>query len=102
MLHGDIDMLHRPAQRLRNLFELPRFEQAQLIRHDLPGHAAFAVDALDLQQQAFPQIARADAGRIERLHHPQRLLDVLRLVLAQRRRSRPATPKDNRPRPGCR
>ena len=40
------------------------------------------VDALDLQQQALPQVARADAGRVERLHHMQRRFDVLRLVLA--------------------
>ena len=40
-----------------------------MVGDDLPGHAALAVDALDLQQQALAQIARADAGRVERLHH---------------------------------
>ena len=52
----------------------------RLVRYDLPGDAALAVDALDLQQQALPQAARAHSRRIERMHHVQRLFDVLRFV----------------------
>ena len=54
-----------------------------MVVHDLPGHAAAAVLALDLQQQALAQVARAYARRVERLHNVQGFLDRFQLVLAQ-------------------
>ncbi len=56
--------------------------QAQVIRNDQPRHAAFTVQAFDLKEQALAKILRADSGRVHRLNHFQRGLDVLELVLA--------------------
>ena len=70
------------AQHLGQFLELARLHQLQVVGDDLPGHAAFAVAAFNLQQQALPHILRADAGGIERLHDPQRLLHFFHAVLA--------------------
>ena len=70
-LHGDLDVLERPPQHLGQFLVLPHLQQPQVVGDDLPGDAALAVHAFDFQQQALPQIARAHAGRIERLHHLQ-------------------------------
>ncbi len=81
-IQRDLDMLQRPAQLLGDFLDLPRLEQLQMIGNDLPGHAALAVAALDLQQQAFPHVLGADARRIERLHDPQAFLHFLHRMLA--------------------
>ena len=50
--------------------------QLQMIGDDLPRHAALAVAALDLQQQAFAHIGGSHAGRIQRVNHAQTLPPV--------------------------
>ena len=76
---GDLDVLERPAQQPGQFLELAGFDQLQMIADDPPGQAAAAVAALQLQQQALANVAGADAGRIERLYHLQRRLQVRRL-----------------------
>ncbi len=61
--HSDIDVLGRPAQHLRQLPELPRLHQPQMVRHNQPRYAAHSVAALQLQQKALPQVARAHTRR---------------------------------------
>ena len=88
-LIGDLHVLQRAAKLLRNLLVLSCFEQLQMIRDDLPGDAAAAVACFDLQQQALAHIARADAGRIERLHHLQGGFHIFRASALQIGRSLP-------------
>jgi len=53
-----------------------------VIGDDLPGHASAPVHTLQLQQQALAHVARAHAGRIQRLHHFQSRLDLFGGVIA--------------------
>ena len=98
----DIDMFLRPAQHLRQFLELAHLEQPHVVGNDLPRHAALAVRALDLQQQAFLQIARADAGGVERLHGLQRGFHNRARVIRPAAPFRPASRSGSRLRPDCR
>ena len=60
----------------RDLRHLVVLQQAQVLGDDLLGRRAFEAEVAELQQQAFLQIARRDADRIEALDHAQRALDV--------------------------
>src|SRR5205823_7840073 len=75
---GDLDVLRRAAQNLAELAVIASFQQLQIVGNDLPGDAAPAVAAFELQKQAFPQIACADSGRIKTLNRLQRLFHILR------------------------
>src|SRR5579883_83527 len=59
---GNFDVLHRPSESLGNFLVLSGFEQAELVGNDLPGYAALSVDALNLKQKTFAEVARADPG----------------------------------------
>ncbi len=63
-------------QKLGQFLELPQLEQPQVIGHDLPGYAALAVAAFDLQQQALAQVGATDARGIECVDHAQRLRHI--------------------------
>ena len=67
---------------LRHLVVL---QQPQVLGDDLLGRRAFEPEVADLQPQAFLQVARGDADRVEGLHVLQRLLDVRDRPLAHRR-----------------
>ncbi len=58
---------------LRSSIDSPSF---QVLGDDPLGRCAFQPEVAQLQQQAFLQIARRDAGRIEALNQLQRALDV--------------------------
>ena len=70
---GDLDVLEGTLQQPGDFLELAQFHQFQMIVDHVPGHAALAAAAFELQQQAFPQIDRAHAGRVQRMDHAQRL-----------------------------
>ena len=72
----DLNVLHRSSELLRHLLKLPRFEQPQVVGNDLPGDTAFAVPALDLEQQALAHIASGDPAGIQRLNDLQRRLHI--------------------------
>ena len=50
--------------------------------NDLLGQGILRIERSKLNQQAFAQVARANAQRIELLHHGQRFLDILQRVIA--------------------
>ena len=50
--------------------------------NDLLGQGVLRVEHAQLDQQALAQVARANAQRIELLHHGQRFLDVFHRVVA--------------------
>ena len=62
-----------PARDLRHLVVL---QQPQVLGDDLLGRRALEAEMPDLQPEAFLQVARGDADRIEGLHVLQRPLDV--------------------------
>ena len=65
------------AQLARDLRHLVVLQQPQVLGDDLLGRRALEAEVAELQQQAFLQVARRDADRIEALHERQRPLDVL-------------------------
>ena len=67
---------------LRNLVVL---QQPQVLGDDLLGRRALEAEVAELQPQAFLQVARGDADRVERLDVLQRALDVGDRPLAHRR-----------------
>ena len=52
-----------------------------MIGNDLLGDPAPPITALELQQQAFPQIPRAHARRIQALHRFQRSFQLFRRAI---------------------
>ena len=62
-------MFQGPAQHLGQFLALPGLQQPQVVGDNLPRHAAFAVPAFDLEQQALPQVACAHPRRIQRVNH---------------------------------
>ena len=77
------DLRDRRLERAGQLRILLRGERLQMVRDDglgQPGQGGIALP--DLDQQAFAQIARGNAGRIEGLDHPEHRLDP-----GERRRS---------------
>ena len=54
-----------------------------MIADDPPGQTAAAVAGLQLEQETFPDVAGAHAGRIERLDHVQCRLEVREAVLSR-------------------
>ena len=72
-----LQILDRHAEPLGDLRDLVALQQAQMLGDDLLGRRALEADVPELQQQAFLQIARGDADRIEALDDLQRALDLL-------------------------
>ena len=72
----DLDMLQRTLEHLGQFFVLPELHQFQMVRDNLPGDAAFAAAAFELQQQALPQVLCADAGGVQRMHYADAFLDI--------------------------
>ena len=56
-----------------------------MLGDDLLRQGILRVNQLELQQQAFLQIARAHAGRIEFLHHGERFFHIVHRVVARSR-----------------
>ena len=71
-----LQILDAHPQLARDLRDLMVLQQPQVLGDDLLGRRAFEPEVADLQPQAFLQVARGDADRIERLHVLQRPLDV--------------------------
>ena len=71
-----LEIVDRHAEPARNLRDLVVLQQAQVLGDDLLGRRPLEAEMPDLQPEAFLQVARGDADRIERLHVLQRALDV--------------------------
>ena len=54
---GDLDVLHRAAHVFGELLVLTGFEQFQTFLYDFPGDSVAPAPLLELQQQAFVQLA---------------------------------------------
>ena len=80
-LRSSIDM----PELARDLRHLVVLQQPQVLGDDLFGRRALEPEVANLQPQAFLQVARGDADRIERLHVLERALDVGDRPLPHRR-----------------
>ena len=76
--HG-LDFGHRLLQAARHAGRVARGQRVQVAVQNAPGQLARlrAGDCRQLQQQAFADVARAHAGRPQRLHVPQGNLQFL-------------------------
>ena len=85
-----VDFLARDAQRLRDVAELVLAESAEVIGDDLlrvrRHRLADLLEMLDLHEQAFARVARADAPRLDRHDRAQCALGVLERDLHRLRR----------------
>lgn len=72
-----IQSFQRDPHRPRELRELVPRDLVQMVFHELFQLRRVFSEALQLNEQALPEIAGADSGRIERLHQPDRLLRLL-------------------------
>ena len=72
-----IQSFQRDPHRPRELRELVPCNLVQMVFHELFQLRRVLPEALQLNEQALPEIAGADSGRIERLHQPDRLLRLL-------------------------
>ena len=70
-VYRDLHVLQRPSELLRDFLKLLGLEQPHVIGDNLPGYAAFAVPALDLEQQALAHIPGRNTGRVQRLNELQ-------------------------------
>ena len=80
-----LELVDRDAQLARDLGHLMVLQQPQMLGDDLLRRRALEAQVPQLQQQAFLQVARGDAHRIEALHQAQRRLDLLRPARPHRR-----------------
>ncbi len=74
---GVLHDVRRTVQRARNFLQLIRLHLLQIFGNDLLRQGVLRVERFQLQQQAFAQIAGADANRIKILHHRNRVLNVV-------------------------
>ena len=72
----------RPVQCSRDLFQLIGLHLFQVLGHNLVRQSVCGIKSFQLQQQAFPQIACANANGIEILHHRESIFQVILCVLA--------------------
>ena len=76
VLRGVLDFIRVHAQRAADLGKPVAAERPEVVAHN-PGLERLALTtALELEQQALAEVARADAGRVEALHGPERGLVV--------------------------
>ena len=69
-----LDLLHGQAQRPANLHIMFATEIVQVFTDNFGFNRSRLAKPVQLDQQTFPQIARADTDRMKRLHHIKRLL----------------------------
>ena len=79
-----ISSIVRPEP-LRELGHLVVLQQPQVLGDDLLGGRALLAEVAQLQPEALLEVAGGHADRVEPLHHPQRLLDLVGRPLAHRR-----------------
>ena len=72
-----LQLFDRQPELARQLRHLVVVQQPQVLADDLLRRRAFEVQVLDLQREAFLEVARRDADRIEALDQAQRLFDLL-------------------------
>ena len=81
-LNGDLYLLQGPAEKPGDLFELAGLQQLEVIVDNLPCDSAPAVATLQLEQEAFAQIAGGNTRGIQRLNRFQGGFDIFELVFA--------------------
>ena len=77
-----LDDVERAIQGARDIFQLIRLHLLQMFGDDLLRERVVRIEGFELQQQAFAQIARADADGIEILHDGERIVEIVLRVLA--------------------
>ena len=81
-----LDDFQRTIQRARNFLQLVGLHLLQMFGNDLLRQRVLRIERFQLQQQAFAQIARANADRIEILHDGQRIIEIVLGIFAVLRR----------------
>ena len=80
-----LEIVDRQSELARDLRDLMVLQRAQVLGDDLLGRRVLEAEMPQLQHQAFLQVARGDANRIEALHHLQDALDLLDRPRSHRR-----------------
>ena len=76
-----LDDVERAIEGAGNFLELVRLHLFEMFGDDLLRERVGRVESFQLQQQAFAQIARADADGIEILHDGERVVEIILRVL---------------------
>ena len=80
-----LHLVHRRARAAGDLRDAPLAERVHELVDDAVFQSVLLAQPLELEQQAFAQIPRADARRVESLNHLQHLDDLIRQAYRWRR-----------------